>query len=78
MIDRHLALANQPPQAPVFSLRLADQGALSTSSLHLSLLEARVFAWRTRVISSQGGNLLLFHNRVVEYCRNILLEKLEY
>lgn len=50
---RHLALANQPPQASVLSLRLADQRALSTSSLRLSLLEAGAFAWRTRIISSQ-------------------------
>ncbi|KAL1538923.1 hypothetical protein AAHA92_27610 [Salvia divinorum] len=51
---RHLALANQPPEASFFSLQFV-QKALSTSLLHLSLLEARKFAWRTRIMSSQDS-----------------------
>lgn len=53
-VFRHLALANQPQEASFFSVQLVQQGFLSTSPIHLSLLEARKFAWRTRIVSSQG------------------------
>nr|XP_027078658.1 uncharacterized protein LOC113701943 [Coffea arabica] len=49
---RHLALANRPPEASFFSIQLADKGTFATSLMHLSLSEARAFAWRTRIVSS--------------------------
>ncbi|KAL8044377.1 hypothetical protein ABFX02_08G042900 [Erythranthe guttata] len=52
---RHLALANQPPEASFFSVQLVQNGFLSTSPIRLSLLEARQFAWRTRIVSSQDS-----------------------
>ncbi|KAL7101240.1 hypothetical protein ACP275_08G043400 [Erythranthe tilingii] len=52
---RHLTLANQPPEASFFSVRLVQNGFLSTSPIRLSLLEARQFAWRTRIVSSQDS-----------------------
>ncbi|GER30822.1 hypothetical protein STAS_06785 [Striga asiatica] len=47
---RHLALANQPPEASFFSVQLFQKGSLSTSPIHLSLPEACQFAWRTRIV----------------------------
>ncbi|PIN04125.1 hypothetical protein CDL12_23340 [Handroanthus impetiginosus] len=52
---RHLNLANQPPEASFFLVQLVQQGSLSTSPIHLSLLEAQQFAWRTRIVSSQDS-----------------------
>lgn len=54
MFLRHLALSNQPPEASFFSAQLVQKGFLSTSPIRLSLLEARQFAWRTRIVSSRG------------------------
>lgn len=51
---RHLALANRPPEASFFSIQLTERGFLSTSPLHLSLLETQSFAWRPRIVSLQG------------------------
>ncbi|GFP80965.1 hypothetical protein PHJA_000239800 [Phtheirospermum japonicum] len=48
-------LANQPPEASFFSVQLLQQGSLSTSPIHLSLLEACQFAWRTRIVLSQDS-----------------------
>ncbi|CAA0840903.1 Protein of unknown function (DUF1162 [Striga hermonthica] len=47
---RHLALANQPPEASFFSVQLFQKGSLSTSPIHLSLSESCQFAWRTRIV----------------------------
>lgn len=51
---RHLALANRPPEASFFSIQLTERGFLSTSPLHLSLLDTQSFAWRPRIVSLQG------------------------
>ncbi|XP_057771209.1 LOW QUALITY PROTEIN: uncharacterized protein LOC130991025 [Salvia miltiorrhiza] len=67
---RHLSLANQPPEASFFSLQLVQQ-ALSTSPLHLSLLEARKFAWRTRIMSSQDSKSFPGPFLVVEISKGI-------
>ncbi|XP_049346199.1 uncharacterized protein LOC125810757 isoform X2 [Solanum verrucosum] len=50
---RHMALANRPPEASFFSIQLIERGLLSTSLLHLSLLETQSFAWRPRIVSLQ-------------------------
>nr|XP_009789529.1 PREDICTED: uncharacterized protein LOC104237139 isoform X2 [Nicotiana sylvestris] len=50
---RHLALANRPPEASFFSIQLTERGFLSTSPLHLSLLDTQSFAWRPRIVSLQ-------------------------
>ncbi|MCD7448865.1 hypothetical protein HAX54_046959 [Datura stramonium] len=50
---RHMALANRPPEASFFSIQLRERGLLSTSLLHLSLLETQSFAWRPRIVSLQ-------------------------
>ncbi|KAM3252832.1 putative protein isoform X1 [Capsicum annuum] len=50
---RHMALANRPPEASFFSIQLMERGLLSTSILHLSLLETQLFAWRPRIVSLQ-------------------------
>ncbi|XP_055802836.1 uncharacterized protein LOC129872026 isoform X2 [Solanum dulcamara] len=50
---RHMALANRPPEASFFSIQLMERGLLSTSLLHLSLLETQSFAWRPRIVSLQ-------------------------
>ncbi|XP_073156297.1 uncharacterized protein [Henckelia pumila] len=68
---RHLALANLPPEASFFSLQLRNQGFLSTSPIHLSLLETRKFAWRTRIISSQDSKSFPGPLIVVEISRGI-------
>ncbi|KZV24988.1 hypothetical protein F511_01958 [Dorcoceras hygrometricum] len=68
---RHLALANLPPEASLFSLQLRDEGFLSTSPIHLSLLETRKFAWRTRIISSQDSKSFPGPLIVVEISRGI-------
>ncbi|KAK2986490.1 hypothetical protein RJ640_012170 [Escallonia rubra] len=52
---RHLAIVNQDREASVVSLQLAEQGAYSTLPIHCSLLEARTFAWRTRIVSLQDS-----------------------
>ncbi|KAL3833397.1 hypothetical protein ACJIZ3_008133 [Penstemon smallii] len=52
---RHLALENRPPEASFFSVKLVQQDFLSTFPIHLSLKEARQFAWRTRIVSSQDS-----------------------
>lgn len=67
---RHLALA-RPPEASYFSLQLRNQGFLSTSPIHLSLLETRKFAWRTRIISSQDSKSFPGPLIVVEISRGI-------
>ncbi|XP_031116040.1 uncharacterized protein LOC116019835 isoform X2 [Ipomoea triloba] len=50
---RHLALTNQPSDASFFSIQLTEKRTLSTSLIHLSLLEAQAFACRTRIESLQ-------------------------
>ncbi|XP_060196085.1 uncharacterized protein LOC132625246 isoform X2 [Lycium barbarum] len=50
---RHMAWANRPPEASFFSIQLMERGLLSTSVLHLSLLETQSFAWRPRIVSLQ-------------------------
>ncbi|XP_073288877.1 uncharacterized protein [Primulina huaijiensis] len=67
---RHLALA-RPPEASYFSLQLRNRGFLSTSPIHLSLLETRKFAWRTRIISSQDSKSFPGPLIVVEISRGI-------
>ena len=55
MIARISDIAHQSLEiAPVVSVQLAIPGSLTTSSLHLSLLEAQALAWRTRIMSVQG------------------------
>ncbi|KAK4367697.1 hypothetical protein RND71_011489 [Anisodus tanguticus] len=51
-----MALANRPPEASFFSIQLMERGLLSTSLLHLSLLETQSFAWRPRIVSLQESN----------------------
>ncbi|KAG8384490.1 hypothetical protein BUALT_Bualt04G0123100 [Buddleja alternifolia] len=51
----HLGLADQPPEASFMSVQLVQQGLLSTSPIHFSLLEPRQFAWRTRIVSSRDS-----------------------
>ncbi|KAM4118037.1 hypothetical protein ACB094_02G170500 [Castanea mollissima] len=49
--------ANQSPEiAPVVSVQVAIPGSLTTSSLHLSLLEAQALAWGTQIMSVQDSN----------------------
>ncbi|KAK9285530.1 hypothetical protein L1049_024725 [Liquidambar formosana] len=53
---RHSALADQPSEKALFlSIQLAVIGAFSTSPIHLSLLEAQAFAWRTRIVSLEDS-----------------------
>ncbi|KAK4416260.1 hypothetical protein Salat_2451500 [Sesamum alatum] len=68
---RHLALANRPPEASFFSVKLVQQGFLSTSPIHLSLLEAQRFAWRTRIVSSQDSKSFPGPFIVVEISKGI-------
>ncbi|KAL8476053.1 hypothetical protein ACS0TY_028647 [Phlomoides rotata] len=68
---RHLSLVNQPPEASFFSVQLVQQGFLSTSPIHLSLLEARKFAWRTRIVSSQDSRSFPGPFIVVEISKRI-------
>ncbi|KAL7193185.1 hypothetical protein ACSBR2_024904 [Camellia fascicularis] len=56
IVLRHLGLVNQPPEASYVSIQLAERGAAYlTSPIHLTLLEARSLAWRTRVVSVQDS-----------------------
>ncbi|XP_068653783.1 uncharacterized protein [Aristolochia californica] len=49
---RHALLANQPQEnAGLLSVRLTEHGAFTTSPVQVSLVDAQVFAWRTRVMS---------------------------
>ncbi|KAI3452089.1 hypothetical protein Pfo_008754 [Paulownia fortunei] len=68
---RHQALANQPPEASFCSVQLVQQGCLSTSPIHLSFLEARQFAWRTRIVSSQDSKSFPGPFIVVEISKGI-------
>ncbi|KAL0343600.1 UNVERIFIED_CONTAM: hypothetical protein Sangu_1247400 [Sesamum angustifolium] len=68
---RHLALANRPPEASFFSVKLVQQGFRSTSPIHLSLLEAQQFAWRTRIVSSQDSKSFPGPFIVVEISKGI-------
>ncbi|KAL2499748.1 Protein of unknown function (DUF1162) [Abeliophyllum distichum] len=68
---RHLALANQHPEASLFSIQLSRGDLLSTSPIHLSLLEAQKFAWRTRIVSSQDSKSFPGPFIVVEISRGI-------
>ncbi|KAL0450266.1 UNVERIFIED_CONTAM: hypothetical protein Slati_1583000 [Sesamum latifolium] len=68
---RHLALANRPPEASFFSVKLVQQGFRSTSPIHLSLLEAQPFAWRTRIVSSQDSQSFPGPFIVVEISKGI-------
>ncbi|XP_057499975.1 uncharacterized protein LOC130784197 isoform X3 [Actinidia eriantha] len=52
---RHVALVNQPPEASHVSIQLAERGTYLTSPIHLTLLEARSLAWRTRIMSVQDS-----------------------
>ncbi|KAK4393367.1 Retrovirus-related Pol polyprotein from transposon RE1, partial [Sesamum angolense] len=67
----HLALANRPPEASSFSVKLVQQGLRSTSPIHLSLLEAQQFAWRTRIVSSQDSKSFPGPFIVVEISKGI-------
>ncbi|KAL0332240.1 UNVERIFIED_CONTAM: Vacuolar protein sorting-associated protein 13a [Sesamum calycinum] len=71
MFSRHLALANRPPEASFFSVKLVQQGFRSTSPIHLSLLEAQRFAWRTRIVSSQDSKSFPGPFIVVEISKGI-------
>ncbi|CAA2970916.1 uncharacterized protein LOC105177708 isoform X2 [Olea europaea subsp. europaea] len=71
IFSRHLALANQHPEASLFSVQLSQRGFLSTSPIHLSLLEAQKFAWRTRIVSSQDSKSFPGPFIVVEISRGI-------
>ncbi|CAH9102206.1 unnamed protein product [Cuscuta epithymum] len=53
MFLRHLASTNQTPDASIFSIQLTEARVLSTSLIHLSLLEAQTFSCRTRIESSK-------------------------
>ncbi|XP_011099247.1 uncharacterized protein LOC105177708 isoform X2 [Sesamum indicum] len=68
---RHLALANRPPEASFFSVKLVQQGFRSTSPIHLSLLETQRFAWRTRIVSSQDSKSFPGPFIVVEISKGI-------
>ena len=74
MIARNSDITNQSPEiSPVVSVQVAIPGSLTTSPLHLSLLEAQALAWRTRIMSVQGifNYFLLFTtslNIFVFYC----------
>ncbi|XP_077214791.1 vacuolar protein sorting-associated protein, putative (DUF1162) isoform X2 [Tasmannia lanceolata] len=53
---RSLALRDRPTEnAGMVSVQLAALGAFSTSPIHISLFDARVIAWRTRVVSLQDS-----------------------
>ncbi|XP_010255035.1 PREDICTED: uncharacterized protein LOC104595825 isoform X2 [Nelumbo nucifera] len=53
---RHIALANQIPENASFvSVQLAVVGDFSTSPIHVSFLNPRVLAWRTRIVSLQDS-----------------------
>ncbi|KAL2240290.1 UNVERIFIED_CONTAM: hypothetical protein Sindi_0670200 [Sesamum indicum] len=71
MFSRHLALANRPPEASFFSVKLVQQGFRSTSPIHLSLLETQRFAWRTRIVSSQDSKSFPGPFIVVEISKGI-------
>ncbi|KAK7858698.1 hypothetical protein CFP56_010476 [Quercus suber] len=49
-------ITNQSPEiSPVVSVQIAIPGSLTTSPLHLSLLEAQALAWGTRILSVQDS-----------------------
>ncbi|XVF17781.1 hypothetical protein REPUB_Repub10bG0153200 [Reevesia pubescens] len=53
---RFSAFANQPPEtSAVVSIQLSVPGSFTTSPVHLSLLGAQAFAWRTRIVSLQDS-----------------------
>ncbi|KAJ8764509.1 hypothetical protein K2173_006249 [Erythroxylum novogranatense] len=53
---RHPLLENQQPEgASILAIQLSDLGSFVTSSLHLSLVKAKTFAWRTRITSLQDS-----------------------
>ncbi|WOH10040.1 hypothetical protein DCAR_0729501 [Daucus carota subsp. sativus] len=52
---RHLASVSQTSDASIITVQLTDQGSFMTSPVHISLSEAKTFAWRTRIVSSQGS-----------------------
>lgn len=53
MLARNLAL-DQPPEAWIVSIQLAEQGDLLTFPVKFSLLKSGTFAWRTRINSKNG------------------------
>ncbi|KAG9440811.1 hypothetical protein H6P81_020976 [Aristolochia fimbriata] len=49
---RHALLPSQPQEkTSLLSFQISEQGSFSTSPIQVSLINAQVFAWRTRVIS---------------------------
>ncbi|PIA55552.1 hypothetical protein AQUCO_00700091v1 [Aquilegia coerulea] len=52
---RPVALASRPENSSFLSVQLAALGDFTTSPIHVSLSNARVLAWRTRVISLQDS-----------------------
>ncbi|XP_074349870.1 uncharacterized protein LOC141689470 isoform X3 [Apium graveolens] len=74
---RHLALVNQTSNASTVTVQLTDQGSFTTSPVHISLSEARTFAWRTRIVSSQGGRTVNILNLMI-HLKNLLLEPKTY
>ncbi|KAI5581654.1 hypothetical protein BDE02_07G032300 [Populus trichocarpa] len=49
-------LANQPPESKsLVTIQLSDLGSFATSSLDISILETRVLAWRTSIVSLQDS-----------------------
>ncbi|OVA18601.1 Vacuolar protein sorting-associated protein 13 domain [Macleaya cordata] len=53
---RHATSASRLPEKSSFvSVQLATLGAFSTSPIHVSLLNAQILAWRTRVVSLQDS-----------------------
>lgn len=63
---RYLALANRSSNAYFVTVQLSERGSFSTSPIHISLLEDRTFAWRTRIVSSQGAVSLRSSQNVIE------------
>ncbi|XP_030975282.1 uncharacterized protein LOC115995020 isoform X4 [Quercus lobata] len=55
---RNSDITNQSPEiSPFVSVQVAIPGSLTTSPLHLSLLEAQALAWRTRIMSVQDSKV---------------------
>lgn len=55
---------HQSEASPVAAVQLSS-GNFVTSSINVSLLEARTLAWRTRIVSLQGTLMLFsFHTHM--------------
>lgn len=65
IFSRHLASVSQTSDASIITVQLTDQGSFMTSPVHISLSEAKTFAWRTRIVSSQGAVSLRALNKML-------------